>query len=448
MLNISENKVSTKIDLGKYAVFNLLESKNKRSKFVHVLYGLLIFLILVMFLPWTQNIKSRAFVTALKPSQRPQTIQSVIPGKIEKWYIEEGQRVNKGDTILLISEIKEQYLDPNLVQITEKQLQIKQFSVQSYTQKIEANERQVAALFESKRLKYEQAQNKLKQAYLKVTADSIDLIAAALNEKIAKEQLTRFEELYKAGLKSLTELEMRRLKYQETLSKYISQESKLLSSQNEIINARVELSAVQADYNDKISKSETEKFASISAKMDAENEVVKLQNQITNYFIRAGMYFILAPQDGYINKAIKSGVGETIKEGAEIITIIPAEYDLAVEMFVDPIDIPLMELNQEVMIQFDGWPAIVFSGWPGTSFGTFSGRVVAIDRFTNTEGKYRVLVNADEREHKWPNEIRLGAGAKTITLLKNVSVWYELWRKINGFPPDYYKPAVEKEVKG
>ncbi|HCS19101.1 MAG TPA: biotin attachment protein [Bacteroidetes bacterium] len=447
MLNISENKIADKIHSGHYSVFALLEAKNKRLVFIRVLYSLLVFWVLVMFLPWTQNIQSKAFVTALKPSQRPQTIQSLIPGKIEKWYVQEGQRVNKGDTILLISEIKEQYLDPNLVEITRKQLNIKELSVKSYIQKIEANERQIAALLESQKLKYEQAQNKLKQAYLKITADSIDLIAAELNKNIAREQLLRSEELYKSGLKSLTELETRRLKYQETLSKYISQESKLLSSRNEVINARVELGAVQADYADKVSKSETEKFASISAKMDAENEVVKLQNQITNYFIRAGMYFILAPQDGYINKAIKNGVGETIKEGTEIITIIPAEYELAVEMFVDPIDIPLLELDQEVMIQFDGWPAIVFSGWPGTSFGTFSGRVVAIDRFTSAEGKYRVLVNADETDHPWPHEIRLGAGARTITLLKNVPVWYEIWRKINGFPPDYYKPTTLKTTK-
>ena len=206
-----------------------------------------------------------------------------------------------------------------------------------------------------------------------------------------------------------------------------------------MINARVELSAVQADYNDKVSKSEAEKFATMSAMMDAENEVVKLQNKITNYFIRSGMYYILAPQDGYITKAIKSGVGETIKEGTEIVSIMPMKYELAVEIYVAPIDIPLLEKTQEVMIQFDGWPAIVFSGWPGTSFGTFTGQVVAIDNFTGADGKYRVLVAADERKHAWPKEIRLGAGARTITLLKTVPVWYELWRKINGFPPDYYK---------
>ena len=26
-----------------------------------------------------------------------------------------------------------------------------------------------------------------------------------------------------------------------------------------------------------------------------------------------------------------------------------------------------------------------------------------------------------------------------MALLKNVPIWYELWRQLNGFPPDYYQ---------
>jgi multidrug efflux pump subunit AcrA (membrane-fusion protein) len=57
-------------------------------------------------------------VTTLKPNQRPQSIQSVISGRIENWYVQEGDFV-KQDTILFISEIKEDYMDPNLVANTE-----------------------------------------------------------------------------------------------------------------------------------------------------------------------------------------------------------------------------------------------------------------------------------------------------------------------------------------
>jgi membrane fusion protein, adhesin transport system len=449
MLNITHNTISDKEEISSMNSFRILETRNVQRKLIKILYMMGAIGIIILFLPWTQNIRSHAKVTALKPNQRPQTIHSIIAGRIEKWYVQEGQYVKRGDTILFISETKEQYLDPNLVENTEQQLKMKESAVKSYMEKVRANDNQIDALIKTRVLKLEQARNKLLQANLKVKSDSIELHAAQLNNKVAKEQLQRMEELHREGLKSLTDLETRRLKYQETQAKLIGQENKLLTSKNEIINAVIELESINADYRDKIAKSESEKFATMSTMYDAEAGVSKLQNQAANYSIRSGMYYILAPQDGYITQAIQSGIGETIKEGAEIISIMPADFDLAVEMYVNPMDIPLLEKDQEVMIQFDGWPAVVFSGWPGISYGTYAGEIVAIDNFAGQDGKYRVLVANAKNKVKWPNEIRVGAGANTITLLKEVSVWYELWRQINGFPPDYYKhnAATSKKKK-
>jgi len=439
MLNITQNKVKDKERIEKLQSFQVLRARVNSRRLIKILYAFGALLFILLFLPWTQNIRSNADVTALKPSQRPQTIHSIIPGRIEKWYVQEGQFVKQGDTILFISEIKGEYLDPNLVENAEQQLRSKEFAVKSYMEKIKANDNQIDAMIRSKKLKYEQAENKLIQAKLKVQSDSVDLSAAKLNYKIAKDQLARMEELFKEGLKSLTDLETRKLKLQETQAKVISQENKYIGSKNELINAKIELQSIIAEYNDKIAKSEAEKFATLSNMYDAEASVSKLQNQYNNYNIRSGMYYILAPQDGYITKAIQSGIGETIKEGAEIISIMPSDYELAVEMYVNPMDIPLLEKGQHVQIQFDGWPSVIFSGWPGISYGTYGGQIVAIDNFVSPNGKYRVLVAHDKNYPEWPNEIRLGAGANTLTLLKEVPVWYELWRQINGFPPDYYK---------
>jgi hypothetical protein len=68
---------------------------------------------------------------------------------------------------------------------------------------------------------------------------------------------------------------------------------------------------------------------------------------------------------------------------------------------------------------------------------------VAIDNFVGANGKYRVLVAPDPADHPWPKELKMGVAVKTMTLLKDVPIWYELWRKLNGFPPDYYLPKVE-----
>lgn len=445
MLNITHNTIKDKKGIENLNSFRLLASRVNNKKLIKTLYAFGIVLLIILFLPWTQNIRSTAKVTALKPEQRPQTIHSIIAGRIEKWNVQEGQFVKKGDTILYISETKEEYLDPNLIENTEQQLKSKEFAVKSYMEKVIANDNQIDAMISARKLKYEQAENKLIQSNLKVQSDSIELVSAQLNYKIAKEQLVRMEELYKEGLKSLTELETRKLKLQETQAKVISQENKYISSKNEVINAKIELQSINADYRDKIAKSESEKFATLSNMYDAEATVSKLQNQFVNYSIRSGMYYILAPQDGYITKAIQSGIGETIKEGAEIISIMPSEYELAVEMYVNPMDVPLLENGQHVQIQFDGWPSVVFSGWPGISYGTYGGQIVAIDNFISENGKYRVLVAHDKNYPNWPTEIRLGAGASSMTLLKEVPVWYELWRQINGFPADYYKKTDAKK---
>jgi adhesin transport system membrane fusion protein len=272
-----------------------------------------------------------------------------------------------------------------------------------------------------------------------VQSDSLDLIAATSNLEIAEKQYKRQESLYEQGLKSLTELENYRQKYREAEAKFVSAENKLLTSRNELINAKIELTSIQADYNDKIARSESNKFTALSDMLDAEGKLAKTLNEVSNYTIRSSMYFITAPQAGYVTKALQSGIGETIKEGDPIVSIVPNISELAVEMYVRPIDLPLLEKGAPVRFIFDGWPSLVFSGWPNVSVGAYAGRVFAIDNVTSTNGKYRILVAPDPEEEPWPLELRMGSGAQAIALLKDVPIWYEFWRQLNGFPPEFYK---------
>jgi multidrug resistance efflux pump len=423
----------------------------KEGKKSFLLYRLslagVVVLIVIALLPWTQNISAKGIVTALTPDQRPQTIQAIIPGRIEKWMVTEGQFVKRGDTIALLSEIKDDYFDPNLIQNIESQIMAKELGVKSYMDKVNALDSQIDALIKNQGLKKQQAQNYIEQSGLKIISDSIDLVAFSLDVRIAEEQLNRAKELYEEGLKSLTDFETKRLKYQESFSKKISQENKLLVSRNMLINAQVEYNNIENEFADKIAKSESEKYASLSSMYDTETQVSKLQNQFANYSIRSGLYFVISPQDAYITKAFITGVGENIKEGEPIISIMPSSADLAVEMYVKPMDLPLLVKGQRVRLQFDGWPALVFSGWEGASFGTFGGEVVAIDNFTNEKNLYRVLVAPDPKDIPWPDAIRVGAGAHAMTLLNDVAIIYEIWRQINGFPPNFYDDAKSNLVQ-
>ena len=440
MLNISHNKLNEKVDLTRFKAARRVFHKRHFKHFNRFLMAFAIIGFITLFLPWTQNITGKGYLTTLTPDQRPQTIQSPIPGRIEKWYVREGDFVAKGDTILFISEVKNEYFDPNLVARTGQQIKAKEMVVTSYQEKVKALNTQIGALTNERGLKLEQAKNKLLQSKLKVQSDSIDLEAAKTNITIAERQFNRVVQLESEGLKALTDVEEKRLKLQETQAKLISQQNKLLASRNEVINAEVEINRVRASYTDKISKAQSDMFTAQSNQFDSEAQVTKLENQYTNYEIRNDLYYIKAPQSGFINKALQGGIGETFKEGDRLVGIMPANIDMAVETFVEPIDLPLLHIGEKVRIQFDGWPASVFSGWPNVSYGTYGGTVVAIETFISENGKYRVLLAPDADDHDWPKDLWVGSGANTIALLEDVPIWFELWRQLNGFPPNYYQP--------
>lgn len=441
MLNISKNPLNKTVHLTGFKSTDRVFHKRHYKHFNRFLLGATIFGFIVLFLPWTQNIRGNGFLTTLKPDQRPQTIQSPIPGRIEKWYVQEGDFVQKGDTILFISEIKNEYFDPRLVERTGQQIKAKEMSVESYQGKVKALNNQIGALANERGLKFEQAKNKLLQSQLKVQSDSTDLEAAKTNISIAERQFDRTSQLEQEGLKAVTEVEEKRLKLQETQAKLISQENKLLAAKNEVLNAEMEINRVQAEYTDKISKAQSDMYTAQSSQFDSEAQVTKLENEYTNYEMRNDMYYVRAPQSGHINKALQGGLGETFKEGDQLVGIMPAIYDMAVESFVEPLDLPLIHIGEKVRIQFDGWPAIVFSGWPNASYGTYGGKVIAIETFISDNGKYRLLLSPDPDEQEWPKNVRVGSGANTIALLEDVPIWYELWRQLNGFPPNYYQPA-------
>lgn len=443
MLNISKkNPIAENIE--QYSTIKNLANRPHYQILNKIILYVSFIGIVILFLPWTQNISGTGAVTTLKPDQRPQTIHSSIAGKIEKWYVQEGDYVKKGDTILFISEIKEDYFDPNLVANTKNQVDAKKLSLQSYGSKVTTLSSQINAIQNERQLKSQQAKNKIRQSILKVKSDSMDLEAVKTQIKIANTQFNRAVTLNKEGLKPMTDVEEKRLKLQEVEAKIITQENKLLSSKNELINSIVEVNRIQAEYSEKVSKAESDQYSALSNQYDTEAQVNKLQNQYANYQIRNGMYYIKAPQDGYVNRAIQSGLGEIIKEGTQIVSIMPSKYDVAVETYVSPNDLPLIHKGEKVRIWFDGWPTVVFSGWPNMSYGTFGGKIIAIEKYISPNGKFRVLIAPDNEEEAWPKQVSIGSGAQTLALLDNVPIWFELWRTLNGFPPNYYQPKEEK----
>jgi adhesin transport system membrane fusion protein len=444
MLNISHNSIVNKIDQDELVCFHRNELPKSNRMFAIWLIGLLLIILIIFFLPWTQNIQMKGKVTTFLPEQRPQDVNSAIAGRIEKWYVREGDLVEAGDTIAFLSEVKAEYFDPKLVERTGNQIDAKESAISTYQQKVQALDNQIEALRQELAFKKRQLQNKIQQAEFKIQSQQAAISQATLDAEIANFQYRRTDTLFQKGIKSLSELEGKRMKMQETEAKLITAKNKLQEGENDLSIAKIALQSIDAEYNNKIAKSQSDRLSTLSTRFGAEGELNKLQNQYENYRQRNEMYYIIAPQSGYITKAIKSGIGEIIKESDKIVTIVPLERELAVELYVRPMDLPLMNMGQEIRLIFDGWQAFIISGWADFSFGTYSGEVVGIDNIPNENSKYRILVKSNREDLPFPDLLRVGAGVQGIALLKDVPVWYEVWRQLNGFPADFYQNDIQK----
>lgn len=416
MLKISRQSIGKQVGYDSLYALRSLKTPSGGKILARGLIGLCILVLIVLFLPWQQNIRGNGEITALNPMNRPQTIESIIAGRVQKWYIREGDFVQKGDTIVSISEVKEKYFDPQLLMRLRQQIAAKESSLDSKDKKASALERQIVALREAMTLKIEQSKARLE--------------AEKVRFQNSENQFQRNKKLYEAGNIPLT-------RFQEF-------EYKFQGSQADYLIAQLELDRVEAEYLDKISKAESELNNTRAEAFDTQADIAKAQNEYVNMEIRNEQYQILAPQDGFIVKAMKAGIAETIKEGDAICTIMPHASDMAVEMYVKAMDVPLISIGRRVRVQFDGWPALQFSGWPSVSVGTFGGVVRVIDYVNSKPGEFRILVVPDKKDESWPHQLRIGSGTKGWVMLDDVPVWYELWRQFNGFPPSLYREPLHE----
>lgn len=415
MLKISSRSVEKMMPQDRLYSLRSLNTPMAGKILAQWLMGIGLIFLIVLFLPWQQNIRGTGKVTALNPANRPQTVETIIAGRIQDWKIREGQYVNAGDTIAVVSEVKEKYFDPQLLIRLREVIAAKENSLQSKDDKAEALRKQITALESAMQIKVEQSKTKLEAEEVKFTN--------------AKNQYERNKKLFEAGNIPLTKFQDMEYKYQGAEADYL--------------NAKIEIDRVQAEYLDKINKAESDLNNTLADQFDTQAELAKQRNELANMEIRSQQYFIRAPQNGFVVKAAHAGIGETLKEGEAVCTIMPQSNDVAVEMYVKAMDVPLISKGRKVRIEFDGFPALQFSGWPSVSVGSFGGTVEVIDFVNSKPGEFRILVVPDQADEEWPKQIRNGSGTQGWVMLDSVPVWYEIWRQLNGFPPSLYEEPLD-----
>ena len=432
----------------KYSAYNSIYSVDIESRIKNIFWGLFFVLVFILFVPWTQNINTSGIVTTQFQEQRPQQINSIIPGKIIKWWVKEGDFVQKGDTIVELADTKDDYLDPRLIERTNDQLTAKKQKVEFYDNKITNIKGQLIAIEAGFKLQESSIKNKIQQLERKILIDSAELAAANVDLQVGTNQYNRAGKMLNDGIISLVDYERRTQSFNKAKAGFQEKQQKFLNTKQDVLIARIELNSLKQEVNDKLFKLKGDIANSNTEKSTVIAEVAKNENELSNYRIRGSQKWLLAPQTGQIIKAKKAGINEIVKEGEMIVEIVPNSFLYAVELFVKPMDLALINKGQDVRLQFDGYPAIVFSGWPNSSYGTFAGKISAIETNRNENGQFRVLIIPDMTEKKWPSNLKIGTGAQGFALLNDVPIWYELWRQLNGFPPDFYTIEVKgKDIK-
>jgi multidrug resistance efflux pump len=359
------------------------------------------------FVPWQQTVTGSGEVTAFAPEARPRTVESQIPARIQEWRVSEGENVAAGDTIAVLEDISSTYLDNR------------------FAERLAENR---ASALESMRLQADQARRKLSQARQKRRSAEAKVENAMMETATARERYRRIDTLYAEGLASKRDLESAQLKLQNARSDSIAAAADLEAAREEVEAARIGVRQKEQDLQAKRSE--------LDLKVDNARE-------------RQAASIVRAPIDGTVARISRPGAGQTVKKGGELALIVPETDDQAVELFVSSVDAAIVDPGRPVQLQFSGFPALQFGGFPGASVGTFSGKVRFIDPVDDTAGRYRVVVVPDTSgpRPEWPDKtyLRQGSAVTGSILLSNVSLGYEIWRRLNGLPPQV--PVREKTFK-
>jgi multidrug resistance efflux pump len=378
-----------------------LEAAQTPSRLRFIMLGALVLLVVLgialLFVPWRQSVSGTGEVTAFAPDARPRSVEAQISARVDAWQVTEGDVVAPGDTIAVLEDMGSKYMD------------------NQFPRRLAENR---AGVLRSLRLGVDQARQKLSQARQKLRSARAEVENASLSIKTARTRYDRVQALQQDGIESVRSLETAQLKLQKARTDSVAAAADLEAARQAVASARLQVQRKESQ-------------------LEAKQATLDLQ--LENAEERQAASVVRAPIAGTIARINRVGPGQTVKSGDKLAFVVPESDDRAAELFVSSIGASLVQPGERVQLQFSGFPALQFSGFPNASVGTFSGTVRFVNPVDDGSGRFRLLVVPDTSGSRpsWPdkNYLRQGASVKGSVLLSNVSLGYELWRRMNGLPP-------------
>lgn len=398
----------------------------------------LVAVVALVLLPWLQNIGGRGRVTAFKPQERMQVLHAPVAGRIMPTTIVEGDPVKAGQVILTIVDN-----DPTILERLKLQQQAIQDKIDRAADKARWYDSQVEQLEELLRLRVGVAEEQLKIAVAKLRSEEQGVLGAKAALEQVEANYDRQLKLFEDKLASKLDVEREQRAFKEAEAKYESARQAVVAAERDVEAKRQDIERNRREVQSSIESARANREAARGDVASAEKEIqeitVKLNQQSTQQ--------VVAPRDGRVFRLHVQPGSEFVKSGDPLLTFIPDSDQLAVELWVDGNDAPLIKKGNPVRLQFEGWPAVQFAGWPSVAVGTFGGYVEVVDQQADSSGKVRILV-LPSKEEPWPEPrfLRQGIRANGWVLLDWVPLWWEIWRVWNGFPPTVTPPQGDKLV--
>jgi adhesin transport system membrane fusion protein len=399
---------------------------------------------LLAFVPWQQTVMGRGTVVAFSPVERMQVITARVSGQVRQWHVVEGSRVKMNDRLVDIEDN-----DRELEERLNAQRAFLGERLTASRQEVEEQKAAADAQVSARLAAVRAAEANRDAAKRAIEVAEQALANAEFSESFEQSRSEMFEDLFTnptfGGLESKLNRDEARMRADRATTDSDRAQAELeraranlLTQESLVMQADASGLSAIAVARSNLRKSEQNLFSIQRDLQDIENRIERFKARL-----------VVAPCDGVVYRvaANVSQGGQYVKEGEELCTIVPDTNDRVVELLLNGLDAPLVlgyaERTGEmphVRLQFEGWPAIQFSAFPELAIGTFGGKVRQVDPASTASGQFRVLIEPDEMRpgEKWPDEEFLRQGNQAIgwVFLNRVSLGFELWRRLNGFPPE------------
>lgn len=326
------------------------------------------------------------------PSQEIQVVQSLEGGIIEDILVLEGEKVDKGQVLLKVSDIafasegrgaeaKSLSLQAKKARLEAEAKDLDFVVPEEVVQKFPDIARNEQALYESRRQELENAKsildNKISSAQSQISEVRAKISRLSESRRLLNQELAITKEMVaKRAVPKLEEIRLNR-----ELSNISGQ---IREASEERAGLEAELNRAKKEREDREDKFKSQVLGELN---DIETQISQISESLTAIEDRVARTEIRSPVDGIVNKIALKTIGGVIEPAMQLFEIVPLDDDLKIVAKVTP---------QEIAFLRPGQPAkIKISAYDSQRYGSLEGQVIRLGANSMTDREGNIFFEID-----------------------------------------------------